>query len=110
MRQGRTGYRLTAVGIALLLGGCTTTKTGPDAKMKVPDEVTQASHKETPGSPLQHEGLTAAEETYRHENFSDAESMFKDIADDTKNRPEVAERARFYEGECLRRQNKYPKA
>src|SRR4029077_4003304 len=39
-----------------------------------------------------------------------AEKMFEEIADDTKNRPEVAERARFYQAECLRRQSHYPKA
>jgi tetratricopeptide (TPR) repeat protein len=79
--------------------------------MKQPESpIVQASHADLPGSPVQHEGLTAAEDAYRRENFGKAEGMFEDIADDTKNRPEVAERARFYQAECLRRRSHYPKA
>jgi len=73
-------------------------------------EITQVGHAELPGSPVQHEGLAKAEDAYRHEEFAKAGEMFEEIADDTKNRPEVAERARFYQAECLRRQNYYPKA
>ena len=110
MRQGRTGYRLATFGIVLLFAGCMTPKGNPSTKMKLPDDVAQASHTETTSSPIQHEALNSAEDLYRREEFAKAEGMFADIADDTKNRPEVAERARFYHGECLRKQDKYPKA
>jgi TolA-binding protein len=111
MPHGRTGYRVIAFGIALSLAGCTSPKSSiySNAKNRNGD-VQQASHSESSGSPVQHEGLAAAEEAYRREQFEKAEDMFADIADDTKNRPEVAERARFYQAECLRRQNRYPKA
>ncbi len=118
MRQRRTGYRWAAVGTAVLLAGCTHTplkpadlpdgKIGPAAPAG--GEITQASHTELPGSPVQHEGLAKAEDAYRRDEFDRAEKLFEDIADDTKNRPEVAERARFYQAESLRRQGYYPKA
>ena len=115
MRQRRTGTRWAAVGTAVLLAGCTHTPLKPPtpkdpASDKPGSEVKQASHTEMPGSPVQHEGLTKAEDAYRSDRFDHAEKLFEDIADDTKNRPEVAERARFYQAESLRRQGHYPKA
>jgi outer membrane protein assembly factor BamD (BamD/ComL family) len=111
MRQGRTKYRWTAFGVALLLAGCTHYRPAPKAAVeRRPGDVVQAKHTDTPGSPVQHDGLAAAEEAYRRDEFEKAQEMFADIADDTKNRPEVAERARFYQAESLRRQDRYPKA
>jgi tetratricopeptide (TPR) repeat protein len=54
--------------------------------------------------------MAIAEDFYRREEFDKSEEMFSDIADDTKNRPEVAEKARFYHAESLRRLGYYPKA
>jgi outer membrane protein assembly factor BamD (BamD/ComL family) len=111
MRQGRTKYRWTAFGAALLLAGCTHYRPAPKAAVERPrGDVVQAKHTDTPGSPVSHDGLAAAEEAYRRDEFEKAEEMFADIAGDTKNRPEIAERARFYQAESLRRQDKYPKA
>jgi TolA-binding protein len=109
MRLGRTGIRWAAVAAILALAGCThpraaTPPVGPAGG------VLQANHSELPGSPVQHDGLRAAEDAYRQEQFDKAEDLFEDIADDTKNRPEVAERARFYQAESLRRQGYYPQA
>jgi outer membrane protein assembly factor BamD (BamD/ComL family) len=107
---------MIAFGVALSLAGCMSPKGSTDPKStgsrvhRSDQSILQAGHKDTPGSPVQHEGLAAAEEAYKREEFEKAEDMFEDIADDTKNRPEVAERARFYQAECLRRQNYYPKA
>jgi outer membrane protein assembly factor BamD (BamD/ComL family) len=111
MRRGRTIIRCTAFASALLLAGCASPSwlNNPFAK-KDSGDIIQANHNDLPGSPVQHEGLLAAEKSYQHEEFGKAEEMFEDIADDTKNRPEVAERARFYQGECLRRRGKYPEA
>ncbi|HKB06018.1 MAG TPA: tetratricopeptide repeat protein [Gemmataceae bacterium] len=114
MARGGTIIRLLAVASALAPVGCTGgkqlwTRETKDARRPAA-EITQASHTDLPGSPVQHEGLSKAEEAYRHEDFAKAGAMFEEIADDTKNRPEVAERARFYQAECLRRQNYYPKA
>ena len=115
MRQRRTGSRFAAVGAAVLLAGCTHTPlkphtpTGPPAD-KPATEVKQAGHTDMPGSPVQHEGLAKAEDAYRQEKFDYAEKLFEDVADDQKNRQEVAERARYYQAESLRRQGYYPKA
>jgi TolA-binding protein len=107
---------MIAVSAAMLLAGCMSTKSKDPYAFKA-EHIQQAGHSEKelpaltqPGSPVQHDGLTIAEDAYRREEFAKAESMFADIADDTKNRPEVAERARFYQGESFRRQDKYPKA
>lgn len=113
MRQRRTGYRWATVGAAILLTGCTPMTTvlnrGPGMKPAGP-EIVPVNHAELPGSPVQHEGLAKAEDAYRKDQFDHAEKLFEDVADDTKNRPEVAERARFYQAEALRRQGYYPKA
>src|SRR5262245_9135615 len=105
MCQRRTGYRWAAVGTAVLLAGCTHTPLKPlDLREGKDGPILPASHTELPGSPVQHEGLSKAEDAYRRDQFDHAEKLFEDIADDTKNRPEVAERARFYQAESLRRQ------
>lgn len=111
MQPGRTTFRWLAFGIALAMAGCMT----PPKRLKDPahrpdGEVTQANHSEAPASPVQHDGLSQAEEIYKKGEFEKSEGIFAEIADDTKNRPEVAERARFYQGESLRRQGYYPKA
>jgi len=111
MRHGRTGYRWPIVGLVLILAGCTSTRAKLPPTDSSKNGIVQASGKEVmPGSPLQHDGLVAAEDAYRREEFSKAGDMFSDIAEDTKNRPEVAERARFYQAECLRREGYHPKA
>jgi tetratricopeptide (TPR) repeat protein len=109
MRQGRRAIGWAAVGV-LALSGCTPSRLTTPSDKPATGAVTQASHSDLPGSPVQHDGLRAAEDAYRREEFAKAEALFEDIADDTKNRPEVAERARYYQAECLRRQNYYPKA
>lgn len=54
--------------------------------------------------------LAAAHELYRNGDYGNAQAKFYKIADNTKNPPAIAEEARYYEAECLRRQAKYPKA
>jgi len=116
MRPRRTVFRWAAVGTAVLLAGCTHVKplVPHDPPAESANKVTPAGHTEPgadlPGSPLQHEGLAKAEDAYRHDQFEQAEKLFEDVADDTKNRPEVAERARFFQAESLRKQGYYPKA
>jgi TolA-binding protein len=56
------------------------------------------------------EELNAAQEIYRAENLAAAEKAFHKVAENTRNSPLVAEEARFYEAECLYRQDKLPKA
>src|SRR4051794_15000313 len=54
--------------------------------------------------------LVAAHEKYRADDVSGAEKSYHKIADNTKNPPPVAEEARFYEAECLYKQECFPKA
>jgi outer membrane protein assembly factor BamD (BamD/ComL family) len=54
--------------------------------------------------------LAAAHEVYRASDYSAAESAFHKIAENTKNSPSVGEEARFYEAECMAKQDKLPKA
>lgn len=54
--------------------------------------------------------LAGAHELYRRGDYANAEKLFRRIADNTKNSPQIAEEARFYEAECLRQQMDYPKA
>src|SRR5262249_25966787 len=54
--------------------------------------------------------LAGAHVLYRDGKFSEAEKVFHRLAENTKNSPQIAEEARYYEAECLRRQAHYPKA
>ena len=54
--------------------------------------------------------LAGAHVLYRDGKFSEAEKIFHKIADNTKNPPPIAEEARYYEAESLRRQALYPRA
>jgi outer membrane protein assembly factor BamD (BamD/ComL family) len=54
--------------------------------------------------------LAGAYELYRRGEYGHAEKVFRLIADNKKNPVPVAEEARFYEAEALRRQGHYPKA
>lgn len=54
--------------------------------------------------------LAGAYELYRRGEYDHAERVFHHIAENKKLPPTVAEEARFYEAECLRRQGHYPKA
>ena len=112
MRSGRASIGLVLFGVALL-SGCQ----GLGNRFELPrvlggssSEVKQASYAEG-GEPAQASpAMTAADNMFREERYEKAESLYADIADDTKQRPEVAERARFFHAECLRKQGYYPKA
>lgn len=54
--------------------------------------------------------LAAAHEYYRRGDYGKAEKLFRRLADNQKNPPHVAEEARYYEAECVRRQGRLPKA
>jgi outer membrane protein assembly factor BamD (BamD/ComL family) len=69
-------------------------------------KVEQASATQARGSAE----LNAAHEIYRGNNYAGAENAFHKVAENTRNSPLIAEEARFYEAECLYRQDKLPKA
>jgi outer membrane protein assembly factor BamD (BamD/ComL family) len=54
--------------------------------------------------------LAGGHELYRLGDYTKAEAVFHYIAELKKSPPSIAEEARFYEAECLRRQERYPKA
>jgi TolA-binding protein len=75
--------------------------------------ILKADHLEPEKLPADVKGaadLQGAHELYRQGDFATAEKVFRKIADNTKNPPQIAEEARYYQAECLRRQEKYPKA
>src|SRR5262249_3111561 len=54
--------------------------------------------------------LQAAHDLFRRGDDAGAEKLFHKIAENKKNASTVAEEARYYEAECLRLQQEYPKA
>jgi outer membrane protein assembly factor BamD (BamD/ComL family) len=54
--------------------------------------------------------LDGGKEFFRKGDYAQAETLFKKVADNTKNLPHVAEEGRFYEGECLLQTQQYPRA
>jgi TolA-binding protein len=54
--------------------------------------------------------LIAAKEVVRKGDFAAAEKLFHKIAEKSKDEPIINEDARFNEAECLRQQQRYPKA
>jgi outer membrane protein assembly factor BamD (BamD/ComL family) len=54
--------------------------------------------------------LAGGHELHRKGDYDKAEKVFRRIADNQKNPPHVAEEARYYEAECVRRQGRLPKA
>src|SRR4051812_24081703 len=114
-RAHRTPLLWSAVwAAALSAGGCPTMSNWvpPDPKapagvegMVLRDGRLQADTQPGRGAPQ----LAAAMELYRQDNFAAAEKAFHKVAENTKNSPLVAEEARFYEAECLYRQNAHPK-
>src|SRR5262245_1747143 len=54
--------------------------------------------------------LAGARELFRRGDYAHAEAVFSSIADNTHNSVVLAEEARYYEAECLRLQQRYPRA
>lgn len=96
---------------AACLGGCQTTF-GDSASADVAnDSLIQRAgvFQIAPPSEKDAAALAAAHELYKTEKFSAAEGAFHHLAEKCKH-PKVAEEARFFEAESLRRQLYYPKA
>jgi outer membrane protein assembly factor BamD (BamD/ComL family) len=130
MDRHRTATRLALIGAATFLAtlpaGCSNPfRAKHDDPMRDrPSDIVQAGATEPAGAAgvsgvggakPKSEGdksdpLIQAEDYFRREEYAKAESLFEDIATDTKNRPEVAEKARYMQAESLRRQSYYPKA
>jgi outer membrane protein assembly factor BamD (BamD/ComL family) len=54
--------------------------------------------------------LVAAREAFRKEEYDTAEDLFYRVADNTKAPPSAIQEAIYYRAECLRMQDKFPKA
>ncbi|MFO0807950.1 MAG: outer membrane protein assembly factor BamD [Gemmataceae bacterium] len=113
MRAGCTRTVAALVCSALAANGCQslswfqkTESPAPVDAMVMRDGKLQPVSAGGRGSPE----LTAAHELYRAGNLSGAESAFHKIAENKQNGPLIAEEARFYEAECLYRQDHLPKA
>ena len=107
--------RVALLGAACLwAAGCETTIPWLRKSPPPPSDsaVIRAGHvvADTPVDPKVADDLAAAEELYRTEDYAKAQKLFHRIAENTHNPPLIAERARYYEAECLRLQGYYPKA
>jgi TolA-binding protein len=73
---------------------------------KLEEEQPNLAIKPTKTSPK----LDGGKELFRRGEFAAAEKVFHQVANDTKNTPQLAEEAIYYEAESLRLQRYYPKA
>lgn len=115
MQWGRKTFGLLMCGPALLLVGCQSSSSSRFSWPSVfnstsSTEIRQVGYDENEEASKSTGPMLTAESLFREEKFEKAEDMFSSIADDTKQRPEIAEKARFYHAESLRRQGYYPKA
>jgi outer membrane protein assembly factor BamD (BamD/ComL family) len=105
----------------VLLSGCVGLpdwgmfKKTPPPPGPVDDVVLRDGKLEKPQAPVTKPGQTAEDldggkELFRNNEYIKAEAVFHRVANDTKNTPQIAEEARYYEAECLRLQSRYPKA
>ncbi len=118
MRASRTragGHRrlLSAAFAAALAGGCQSLESSlrpvlPESVGNFVFKDGQLQADKDPGRGAA--DLNAAHEVYRAGNYAAAEKAFRKVADNTRNSPLIAEEARFYEAECLYKQDKLPKA
>jgi tetratricopeptide (TPR) repeat protein len=70
--------------------------------------VIKAGHiEETPTTYKGAQTMAEAEEAFAAQNYARARKLFDKVADDTGNPALVAEKARYYEGECYRLQMEY---
>lgn len=81
---------------------------GPVDSMVLRGDQLEPETPPTEGTPAAE--LAGAHELYRRGDYDKAGSIFRRVANNTKNSAAVAEEARYYEAECLRRQSRYPKA
>lgn len=86
----------------------------PEAPATPAESMTLRGDKLVPETPAAegtaNNDLAAAHELYRNGEYAKAETKYHKIAENTKNAATLAEEARYYEAECLRRQAKYPRA
>lgn len=111
----RRWIRLGSIGAVVLLVGCQGTQswrknpvTGDRSGTESPIIQTSLTEK-LPGSETSPE-MMEAEEAFRVENFERAERLFHRIAANQNTSPLLAEKARYFEAESLRRQGYLPKA
>lgn len=120
-RSGRRGFGRAGglVGAACaLIAGCAwddwslsktpDTPPGPADSLVLRGDKVEAD--KTAGQEAGVRQLAGANELYRRGDYALAEKVFRKVADNKHNTPQVAEEARYYEAECLRLQKRYPKA
>jgi outer membrane protein assembly factor BamD (BamD/ComL family) len=60
--------------------------------------------------PQANEKMARAEQMFAQQQYADAQPVFKELADNTRNNAELAERARFMQAESRRLRGHYPEA
>jgi outer membrane protein assembly factor BamD (BamD/ComL family) len=113
----RRQLRVAALAVGLASGGCAWDDwqlfKGPEAPPGAADHMVLRGDQVVPDKAVEDTGakeLAGAQEVFRKSDYVAAEKLFGKIADNKHNSPQVAEEARYYEAECLRLQQRYPKA
>jgi outer membrane protein assembly factor BamD (BamD/ComL family) len=114
-RMLKSWLPLGSLSSLLLLSGCVGTqswKTNPVTGPRVEAENTiqQASHRQSLTGTETTIELQDAEAAFQREDFAMAEKLFNKIASNKNSSPLLAEKARYFEAESLRRQGYLPKA
>jgi len=100
---GHLGWLL----LLLLLGsGCQTLSKAREKTYALARSVVTSSYEDPQAS----EKLAQAEALFEQGQHRQAQAIFEDLANNTRNPALLAEKARFYEAECLRLREKYPDA
>ena len=103
MRPDRPTFRLRPLAVALACLGCGTGCT-------VTHTLWSSDDLKSAREPAAADPLDRADELYRLKEYSKAESIFHDAAEDKKQSEPVREKARFMEGECLYMRDKWSAA
>ncbi|MDY3553117.1 tetratricopeptide repeat protein [Gemmata sp. JC717] len=103
-RPGRTAALLAA--LALLAPGCTTARNFKERVSNAAKPILSSSYND----PLADQKLAAAEQLYQNGNYKQALGEFRTLADNQSNPKDLAERARFMQGECRYQLGQYPEA
>lgn len=133
-RDGRRGRRRWLAGLAAgltCLAGCANHSLNPFAKADPPAKAQAAKgadkgadgkagdslvlrvgglEEAAGGAAEDNPDMVKALELFREQKYAEAEKICHKLAEKTKDNALLAEKARFYEAECLYQQKKYPKA
>ena len=106
MRTALARLPLAAALVGPLLSGCQSVQRAQDRVYHAARSVITSSYHD----PAAEHKLAKADELFAAGRFKDAEDIFEDLADNTRNPVLLAEKARYFEGECQRERGRLAEA